>query len=220
MHISFDFDYTLADSSGGSIACANFALRELGFKDSGESDIRRTIGLSLERTFEALGYGSADSPIAEDCKRLFLEHAEQVMLCHIHLYSGTAQALKSLRRDGHHISIVSTKKKERIEEAVGRDGLSELIDIVIGGGCVKNNKPHPEGLERAIKELGLPIGETLYVGDSISDGECASRAGSRFIGLLSGETTRLELVKWDPVCVLSCIDEVPNFVSSLKGANT
>ena len=215
MHISFDFDYTLADSSTGSIACANYALRRLGFEEAEASKIRGTIGLSLERTFEALGCGSQDSPNATDFKNLFLEHAERVMLDHIRLYPGTKSALEALRRDGHVLSVVSTKRRERIEEAIDRDGLTGLIDIVVGGGCVKSSKPHPEGLIRATEELGCTMSQTLFIGDSVSDGDCAARAGARFIGVLSGETSRSELLKWNPVAILSRIDDVPPFVASV-----
>lgn len=216
MHISFDFDYTLADSSGGAIACANYALRELGMQEAEAALIKRTIGLNLVKTFEFLGGGDSTSVEASQFKQLFLSHADRVMLDHIHIYPGTVDSLNMLKKNGHLISIVSTKRKEHIEEAIERDGLTDLIDVVIGGGCVKKNKPHPEGLNRAIEELEMSADESLYAGDSAADGECAYRAGVRFIGLLSGTTNHSELLKWDPVCILQGIDEIPGFVSSIR----
>lgn len=215
MHLSFDFDYTLADSSDGAIACANFALRELGMQEADADKIRKTIGLSLTKTFESLG-GDPDSPEAVQFKRKFLEHSDQVMLDHIRLYPGTMDVIHMLKSKGHYISIVSTKRKKHIEAAVERDGLSGSVDLIVGGSCVENNKPHPEGLVRAMDKSGISIGQTLYTGDSVSDGECAARAGVRFIALLSGTTGHAELLKWGPVSILNNIDEVPKFVSSIE----
>ena len=215
MHISFDFDYTLADSSDGAIACANHALRQLGMQEAEAARIRRTIGLSLVKTYEYLSGGDPGSQEAAQFKQLFLDHADRVMLGHIHLYPGTTDSLRALKRDGHFVSIVSTKRKEHIEDAIVRDGLADLIDLIVGGGCVRNNKPHPESLVRAINDSGHPAGETLYTGDSVSDGECAARAGVRFVGLLSGTTGHAELSKWNPVSILNGIEDIPGFVSSL-----
>lgn len=215
MHISFDFDYTLADSSGGTVACAGYALEQLGLPTPPAARIRKTVGLSLERTFEELTGGPPDSSDAARFKQLFLDHAEHEMLRHIHLYPGTVRALERLRDEGHHISIVSTKRKERIEEAIVRDGLVHLVDLVIGGECVKSNKPDPEGLLRAVRELGSSMESTVYVGDSVSDGECALRAGARFIALMSGQTSRAELVRWEPVALLDGVEQVPEFVITL-----
>ncbi len=53
-HYSFDFDYTLADSSTGAILCVNYALEKLGYPEQSDSDIRKTIGLSLQKSFESL----------------------------------------------------------------------------------------------------------------------------------------------------------------------
>ena len=52
--VLFDFDYTLADSSRGVIACANGALGEMGFAAASSEAVRRTIGLTLGDAFTVL----------------------------------------------------------------------------------------------------------------------------------------------------------------------
>lgn len=49
--VIFDFDYTLADSSAGIVACVNHALHSMGLSHAPEEDICRTIGLSLHEAF-------------------------------------------------------------------------------------------------------------------------------------------------------------------------
>ena len=190
MHISFDFDYTLADSSEGAIVCANYALDKLGMPPRDRASIVPTIGLTLEKTFERLT-GSSDPEEAQLFKRHFLDHARHAMLAHIRFFDVTRGMLQALKARHHYISIVSTKERERIEDALARDGLANLVDHVVGGSCVANNKPHPEGLL-------IPREQTIYVGDSVSDGECAARANVPFVGVLSGTTSAEVLSEWGP----------------------
>lgn len=210
MHISFDFDYTLADSSEGTIECANHALDVLGLARGQPADIRKTIGLSLERTFQTLS-GIQDADQAAAFKMHFLAHAEHAMLDHIRFYEHTRATLEALKRRGHYTSIVSTKLRARIHEALERDGLDHLVNDVVGGDCVKSNKPDPEGLLRAMRTAGLPAEHTVYVGDSVSDGECASTAGVAFVGVLSGTTGSSALGRWQPVALFDHVGELSRF---------
>ena len=215
MHISFDFDYTLADSSEGTVVCVDYALDALGMAPRPPAEVKKTIGLSLERTFETLT-GNREAETAATFKNLFLSHAQQVMLSHIQFYSHTPIALQNLKRQGHYVSIVSTKLKERIEEALNRDGISDLVDDVVGGGCVVKNKPHLEGLLRAMKTSGISEEETVYIGDSVSDGECARRAGVAFIGVLSGTTAISDLERWNPSGLLKHVGDIESIGSLIR----
>jgi len=213
VHYSFDFDYTLADSSGGTIECATYALSALGFPAVGEEKIRGTIGLSLERTFYSLTNSKDDPAAAADFKRLFLEKADVAMLDHIVFFESAPVVLSKLKEEGHFVSIVSTKYRTRLTQALDRDGLAHLVDYIVGGDDVSQSKPHPEGLLMAVSASHISPNDTIYVGDSVSDGECAKRAGVRFIAVATGLTKRTRLEKWSPELILPnlshLLDHVP-----------
>lgn len=211
MHLSFDFDYTLADSSDGTVACATYALGRMNLTAPEPERIRHTVGLSLERTYVALT--SRDNvEEAARFKSLFFEHADEVMLDHIRLFRGVPTLLNSLKDKGHYVSIVSTKLKIRIEQALTRDGLRHAVDDIVGGGCVDENKPHPEGLLLACKRSGIARNATFYVGDSVSDGGCAVAADVPFIAVLSGKTEESELRRFQPKSVLEHVVEIDSLV--------
>lgn len=207
MHISFDFDYTLAESSEGTVVCANHALVELGYALPPPEAIRRTIGFSLEKTFRVLTGDTSEARAAE-FKALFFTHADEEMLQHIHLYPDVPLVLDRLKRDGHYVSIVSTKLKYRIEDALRRDGLLHHIDDIVGGACVSQNKPHPESLLLACGRSGHDHNHTVYVGDSVSDGACARHAGVPFIAVLTGTTDEADLRSFEPRHVLSSVGDL------------
>ena len=52
--IIFDFDYTLADSSKGVVACINYALQSMGVPPRSWNECCATIGLSLAAVYESL----------------------------------------------------------------------------------------------------------------------------------------------------------------------
>ena len=207
LHVSFDFDYTLADSSEGTVVCASYALEQLGLTVPKAQAIRETVGFNLEKTFRVLT-GDEDQDTAAEFKRLFFAHADEVMLDHIHLYAGVPELLETLKSENHYVSIVSTKLKYRIEDALARDGLLHHVDDIVGGACVAQNKPHPEPLLLAISRSCITREKTFYVGDSVSDGECAQRADVPFIAVLTGTTPEEVLLGFEPRYVFDKVSEL------------
>ena len=72
--VVFDFDYTLADSSAGAVACVNHALAQMGLPTAFPEQIHRTIGMNLPASLAALTEPGAHHRAAE-FEHLFLQHA-------------------------------------------------------------------------------------------------------------------------------------------------
>jgi phosphoglycolate phosphatase len=185
--ILFDFDYTLADSSRGVIACIGHALRELGLPAVANEAACRTIGLSLADTFTALA-GAQPEEVSSAFARLFVEHADRVMAECTVLLPGVRETVERLCDQGVILGIVSTKYRRRIETILRREGLP--FRVIVGGEDVTAHKPDPESLELAVSRLGVRSSGVLYVGDSLTDAQAAERAGVRFVAVLSGKTQR------------------------------
>ena len=59
--VLFDFDYTLGDTERGIVASTRYALEQMDLPQPPEEAIRRTIGLTMERSFTALTGSTADT---------------------------------------------------------------------------------------------------------------------------------------------------------------
>ncbi len=184
----FDFDYTLADSSRGVLECVNHALRNMGLPTAQPEDIKKTIGTSLPDTLATLA-GRENEERSEEFSRLFIERADEVMADMTVVLDDVPRVIGQLKDEGFSLGIVSTKFRYRIETILGRAGLLEPFDIIVGGEDVSRHKPDPEGLLMAKERLGS-LESILYVGDSLSDAEAAMRAGLPFVAVLSGVTPR------------------------------
>jgi phosphoglycolate phosphatase len=207
-----DFDFTLADSSPGVVACVNEALASLGLPLASAERIHATIGLSLPHTLQALT-GIADPALATDFTRRFVAHADQVMHGLTLLYPWVAETVRALRVTGRRLGIVSSKYRYRIERLLAEGGLTSQFEVIIGGEDVTQPKPDPAGLLLALQRLRLPATDVLYVGDHPVDAEAASRAGMPFMAVLTGTS---DVPSFTPYPVQSFLADVSHLPSKLQ----
>jgi phosphoglycolate phosphatase len=205
--ILFDFDYTLADSSAGVIECVNASLRELQLPLASPEIIRRTIGMSLPRTFVAVA-GEQHAAKAEAFMAGFKRRADQVMAALTTVYPQVGPVVRELKRRGIRVGIVSTKFRYRIEQTLRREGLADLFDVIVGGEDVSEHKPDPQGIEQAMTALALTPSETLYVGDTTIDAQTAARASAAFLAVLSGVTHRHEFSEHSTVGIVDDLGQL------------
>jgi phosphoglycolate phosphatase len=206
----FDFDYTLADSTTGVLECIRFAFREMNLPEPPPEAMRATIGHSLLNSFMQLT-GNVDPVQQQAYRRLFLQHAGEVIVGLTTLYQATAPTMHILRAAGLRLAIASTKTRGHIEGILANNGLSDCFDVVVGGNDVTLQKPEPEALELARARLGTSAVETIYVGDSIVDADAAFRAGLGFIAVLTGTTKRQEFAAFPSLEILDSVAELPKF---------
>ena len=203
----FDFDYTLADSSAGVIECVNASLRELGLPLASPEIIRRTIGMSLPRTFASVT-GEQHAAKAEAFMAGFKCRADQVMAALTTVYPQVGPVVRELKQRAIRVGIVSTKFRYRIKQTLRREGIEDLFDVIVGGEDVSEHKPDPQGIEQAMTALALTPSETLYVGDTTIDAETAAGAGVAFLAVLSGVTPRHEFSEHSKIGILDDLSQL------------
>ena len=109
-------------------------------------------------------------------------------------------------------AIVSTKRASTLREVLGARELLPLLASITGGEDVAHPKPHPEGLEMALDQLGLPPERVLYCGDTVLDAEAAQRAGLEFAAVLNGTTPASAFDVWPHVFLARDLDALARFL--------
>lgn len=206
--VLFDFDYTLADSSAGAVACVDHALAQMGLPSVSPEQIHRTIGMSLPATLAALTAPSAHHR-SEEFEHWFMERAEQVVVERAVVFPTTGPTLKTLEDQGWSLGIVSTKTRRRIVAILQREQLAGYFKVIVGGEDVAVHKPDPRGLLLAVELLGYVPSEIVYVGDSVIDAEAAQRGEMSFVAVLSGVTPRTAFEDYASVAVIETLNELP-----------
>jgi len=213
--VLFDFDFTLGDSAEAIVHCSRAAFVDMGLTPADARAIRRTIGLTLQESFRVLT-GELGVDPAEEYTRRYVGHADRVMTAMTTVYGPAAAVLATMRVRGVSTAIVSTKYRYRIESILAHAGLNGAVDVIVGGEDVTRHKPDPEGLHRALGDLGVDSAQALYVGDHPVDGHAAARAGVRFVRVLTGEDFGDE--PWSgirPLATVTDVGEVPAVLDRL-----
>lgn len=205
--VIFDFDFTLADSSGGVCECVNFAFFQMHLDSVPGAQVSKTIGLSLTRTFETLAPRTSWHR-ADEFLTLFKERADEIMVGMTSIFPSVPAVLEELVRRGLVLGIVSTKFRYRIQEVLQREGLSGHFEVIVGGEDVSAHKPDPSGLLIALDTLRHSGRDSLYVGDHSIDAETARSAKIPFVAVLSGTTPREQFESLEVLCILEDLGEL------------
>jgi len=108
-------------------------------------------------------------------------------------FDGLHDMLQALRELGLRLAIV-TGGNSKIYDLLKHHGIGEYFTSVVHNDRVTNGKPHPEGVELALSELGVSTKETVMVGDSKNDLLAGKNAGLAYcIGITHGHGSAEEL---------------------------
>ncbi|MEU5047289.1 HAD-IA family hydrolase [Streptomyces griseorubiginosus] len=121
-------------------------------------DIMRIMGLPPEM----------EAPFVRESYRL----APQVQV-----FPGIPELLGELHARGVPMAVATGKAGERARALLGRLGLVDLFEVVIGSDEVARPKPAPDMVSLAVSVLGAAAEETVMVGDAVTDMRSARGAG-------------------------------------------
>ena len=111
----------------------------------------------------------------------------------INLLDGVSEFL-SFSRHRFIMSIFTSDRKKNTDILLTKLGLESYFGYVLGGDSVKNPKPHPEGILKICKKLGIKANHSAYISDTASDLKMAQNAGLPFqVGVSTGLDSRQKL---------------------------
>ena len=105
----------------------------------------------------------------EEFDKKLLEEFVNPELKKASLFPKVLTTVKKLRERGAKIAVVSSSKRNIVEYGLKRFGIDKLIEALVASDDVKNHKPHPESLLKAMNLIGANIEETVIVGDGEKD---------------------------------------------------
>jgi len=172
----FDLDGTLIDSKLDLILSVNAMLRQLGRSELPEDTISGYIGRGAPvLVAKALGVDASE----DECRHgleYFLAYYEEHKMDNTRLYPGVAEALYCL---GQVPMAVLTNKPVRISVRILEAlGLGRKFRAIYGGNSFTTKKPDPLGAQTILRELGIPAGQAMVIGDSEVDVQTARNAGT------------------------------------------
>lgn len=207
--VLFDFDGTIADTNQ-LISESHFVVMQENFPGRFQkSDMPQFNGPSLEEIYGALDFNRKDELIARYREVMLEKHDEMISI-----FPGIKQLLKNLQQEGISLGVVSTKRKDVLQQGVDLLGITEYFDTILGSGDFIHPKPNPESLLLAIDLLQADKETSVMVGDNHHDILAGNNAGvaSVFVGW-SEKTT--EFIKpYNPSKIVGNPKELEEFILS------
>ena len=197
----FDWDGTVVDSAQLGLTAFEHSFAALGVTFDHET-YRSVYSPNWYSVYEALGLPKEKWQQADE---LWIHHyGEQVA----QPITGAQETIQKLKGRGYRLGVVSSGSQCRVTREISELGLGSLFETVICNEQMLEKKPHPEGLETALRSLGCASAASAYVGDSPEDIEMGKRANMFTVGVRSDYPTSWKLKSHNPDIFIESLSEL------------
>lgn len=175
--IIFDQDGTLVDIEPLFIRILNALAPEFGFAPLREEELPELKKFHLKSLiWKRLGFRLFLFPLI--LKRGREEYHK--LVSEVQLFSGIQELVNALRAKGYSVGIVSSSRQDTITALMKRFGIH--MDFIYQCDLFSKAKT----LKQVIKDRGLLLKETIYIGDEVRDLESCRKIGLDIISVTWG----------------------------------
>ena len=178
-NIIFDVDGTILDTERAILKSLQKVLKEEG-KDYEQEDLRFALGIPGDATLKKLGIPDIER-VSSKWSQTVLKFSQEV-----HIFAGLKEVIEALSASPIRTGIVTSKTKQEVLDEFDPFGISHHFECTICATDTENHKPHPEPLLVCLERMKAIKDESIYIGDSIYDMQCAQSAGVKFALALWG----------------------------------
>lgn len=168
---------------------------------------------------ELLAAAAPEVPELDEATRelhgAFVALLRDTLLPRAHPLPGIPEAIQTLRSNGCPVVLATGFDRETVTLLLERLGwMRDTVDGVVTADDVAHGRPAPDLVLRAMELTGISDPDQVVVaGDTVSDLECARRAGvRRAVGVLSGAHDRATLEGAPHAVLLPSVAELPGWL--------
>jgi phosphoglycolate phosphatase len=194
--IVWDWDGTLADSTGMITVALLKAAEEVGLPALSREQASSIIGLGLKESIEAL-YGQIPK---EQAQALAAKYTANYYAGEsaIPLFEGAAETIKALSMRGYKLAVATGKGRRGLNLALEHSGLGQYFQATrTVDECF--SKPHPQMLDELMDDLVVMPERTLMIGDTSYDLQMAQNAGIKGVGVTFGAQSAAQWQHLNPI---------------------
>ena len=192
--IVFDLDGTLLDSLADLAEAANTVLAGQGLPVHPIDAYRFFVGSGVTKLFErTIPPARIGEELVARCVAQFREVYGQRWNVHTKPYDGVCDLLDALAARQIKMAVLSNKPHAFTELCVSEYFGDRIFDLVLGQRDDVPPKPDPAGAREIVQIFRIAPERFLYVGDTSTDMQTATRAGMFPMGVAWGFRPRAEL---------------------------
>lgn len=177
--VIFDLDGTLINTKTDLINCLNFIMKEEKRNPVTIDMFPFLVGdgayQCFERAIELTGKPLASSKTKELFDKYSIIYDDNPMN-ETFLYDGALKVLQTLDKLNIKMTVVTNKPLIPAQFILKKLGAAQYFKAIICPENVKNRKPHPEPILKAMEIMGTNNSNSIMVGDSLPDVNSAKAA--------------------------------------------
>lgn len=191
--ILFDLDGVLIDSFEAWLGAVNDLRTDLGHERITRDFLATIFGQGVSDDVDNLYPGRTVAEIRRRYDEAMPRHVPSMQLG-----PETHDVLERLGRNGLRRAVVTNTQTTLADQILDQLGIRPRVDTVRGAGNGLAEKPAPDMLIDALRELGVEPAEARMVGDTDYDERAANAAGVPFIrfDLRLGQSLEAALDAW------------------------
>lgn len=175
-HVIWDWNGTLLDDVDASVTILAGLLAERGLPPVSRDEYRRRFGFPVQAFYEGVGFDFSQEPFAE-LSRVFIARYRAAAL---QLFPTAPRTLAAVEARGIGQLVVSAMQTDLLGAMLTEHGIARHFSHVRGRDDLSAESKVDLGLA-TVRELDLPVRETLLVGDTLHDHEVGRAIGCRVV---------------------------------------
>ena len=211
----FDWDGTLADSTGHIVASMQEAIGALNLPPRSDQTIRELIGLGLVEAMQRL-FPELE---VDEVLRLLGEYRRLAPGNPAHaapLFAGAYEALRVLREQGYRMAVATGKSRPGLDRSLRAHAMLKPMFFATRCADESADKPDPLMLRQLLQEAGLQPEQALMIGDTDYDVGMAAALGMPALGVGCGVHEPGRLLRAGAQAVLENVSAVPAWLAAVR----
>lgn len=182
-NIVFDIDGTIVDTERACVIALQMLAKTQLRRDISEDECRFSIGIPGSTVFPVLGIDYNEDTLAE------WNNYYAGLIGETKIFDGIQPLLQTLKQRGLHLGLVSSRSHEEMDFDPNMQKLCGYFEVAVLADDTEEHKPTPMPMLHYLKTTGAKPEETIYIGDTIYDWQCAKGAGVDFALAVWGAPT-------------------------------
>jgi phosphoglycolate phosphatase len=196
--ILFDLDGTLVETAPDLMAAHNHVMEKYGYEKKPLEDIRflagRGAAVMLLKSIDSQGRLKHKEKIDENKHKAMTKDFIDFYAANISntskINNGVIDFLDWCKSKKIHLAVCTNKMEHLTIKLLKEIKLYDYFDFIAGADTFNYRKPNPQHLTSILEILGVPIEQSIMVGDSETDAEAAKAAKIKFILVKGGYTEK------------------------------
>ncbi len=191
--VLFDMDGTVLDTLEDLYDSVNYSLSQFSLPPVPREQVRRNLGNGAVHLISHCVPAGCSPDLQAQVLAFYKSWYDAHCSIKTAPYDGILPLMQSLKKQGLKLAIISNKPDSAVQDLAVKF-FPELLELAVGESPAVRRKPAPDTVLTAAEQMGFPVDQCVYVGDSEVDIQTARNAGMNCICVTWGFRDEPQLI--------------------------